>query len=289
MKIVVIRDRESLARVRAGLREGKKTLGLVPTMGALHDGHLSLVAQAGAQCDAVMATIFVNPLQFGPKEDFSKYPRTLDDDIAKLDKAGAAYVYTPANDVVYPAGFSTLVSVKGLSDGLEGAFRPGFFDGVATVVAKLLLQTLPEIAIFGEKDYQQLLVIRKMASDLDIPVKIFGGATVREADGLAMSSRNRYLTAQERQVAPRLFAVMKEAANKVLADHMDAAEAMAWGKRALLGAGFAKVDYLELRAADTLGPLQGLDEPARLLAAVWLGTTRLIDNIAAGPISSLRN
>ncbi|MDR3435234.1 pantoate--beta-alanine ligase [Telmatospirillum sp.] len=262
---------------RQGLR-----VALVPTMGALHAGHLSLVARGLHLADRVVTSVFVNPIQFGPKEDFAAYPRREAEDAALLAKAGAHALYAPTVDVMYPEGFSTTVTVDGVSEGLCGAFRPGHFAGVATVVSKLLLQAGPDVALFGEKDYQQLQVIRRMVRDLDIPVHIEGVPTVREADGLALSSRNAYLSAEQRSVAPTLHQTLATAA-----DHLAKGTAVdtevAWGTSQLLAAGFASVDYLEVRDAVTLKPVSVVERPARILVAAYLGKTRLIDNQAVVP------
>jgi pantoate--beta-alanine ligase len=258
---------------RDGLR-----IAFVPTMGALHDGHLSLVAAGLAEADRVVVSIFVNPTQFGPNEDFAAYPRTEEADVAKLAGAGAHAVYAPSVEEMYPQGASTTVTVAGVSEGLCGTFRPGHFAGVATVVAKLLNQVQPDVALFGEKDYQQLQVIRRLVADLDIPVAIQGVPTLREADGLAMSSRNAYLSPEERATAPALYRVLQEAAGKLRAG-ASADLATRDGIAAILAAGFGSVDYLELRAADDLAPLSRVDRPARLIVAVRLGRARLLDNI----------
>ena len=268
--------------LRAALRPWRaagETVALVPTMGALHEGHLSLVRLAGARCGRVVVTLFVNPKQFDRAEDLAAYPRTEAEDAAKLAPLGVDLLFAPPPAVVYPPGFATTVSVRGVSEHLDGLARPGHFDGVATVVTKLLLQSLPDVAVFGEKDWQQLQVIRRLASDLDIPVEILAGPTVRAADGLALSSRNAYLTPEERRIAPALHAAMQQAAARIRAGE-DPERATAAAVDALLAAGFARVDYLELRDAETLAPVRRLDRPARLFAAAWLGKARLIDNIA---------
>lgn len=260
-------------------RNGGLKVALVPTMGALHEGHLTLVRAAHEYADKVVVSIFVNPTQFGPTEDFDAYPRTLDADRANLATAGAALVYAPTVAEMYPDGFATAITVSGVSEGLCGDLRPGHFSGVATVVTKFLVQAMPDFAAFGEKDYQQLQVIRRLVRDLDIPVTILGVPTVREADGLARSSRNAYLSAESRAIAPVLHRTLEDTAQAVRAGAaVDAA--LEAGKRAILAAGFASVDYLELRAADGLAPLSELDRPARMLVAAYLGKTRLIDNIA---------
>lgn len=254
-------------------------VGLVPTMGALHEGHLSLVRTAKEKCDRVVTTLFVNPRQFAPHEDFERYPRDEAGDSAMLATAGCDLLYAPERGVMYPKGFATNVIVSDVSTPLEGEFRPHFFGGVATVVTKLFLQSLPDTAFFGEKDYQQLQVIKRMTRDLDIPVAVEGCATVREHDGLAMSSRNAYLSADERRIAARLNHIMHDAIKAVRSgEPIAAAEAEA--KRHLLAAGFKSVDYFAIRDAETLAPITDLTRPARLLAAAWLGKTRLIDNMA---------
>lgn len=257
--------------------QGLKT-GLVPTMGALHEGHLSLVKAAKQAADKVAVSIFINPTQFGPNEDFSRYPRQEAADKALLEAAGCDLVYLPGADVMYPEGFATTITVAGVSEGLCGAFRPGHFQGVATVVAKLLLQGLPDLAVFGEKDYQQLQVIKRLVVDLDIPVEILGAPTLREADGLAKSSRNAYLSAAERATAPLLYRLMSQAAQRVKAGEAASAACRAVVD-GLLAGGFTKIDYVELRDAESLAPVEHPTRPARLLAAAWMGRTRLIDNL----------
>ena len=265
-------------QVQAWRKAGLK-IALVPTMGALHEGHLTLVRAALEHADKAVVSIFVNPTQFGPTEDFDAYPRTLDADRARLATAGASLVYAPTVGEMYPDGFATAIAVSGVSEGLCGGLRPGHFSGVATVVTKFLVQAMPDFAAFGEKDYQQLQVIRRLVRDLDIPVTILGVPTVREADGLARSSRNAYLSAENRAIAPTLHRTLLDTAQAIRAGAgVDAA--LEAGRRAILAAGFASVDYLELRAADGLAPLSELDRPARMLVAAYLGKTRLIDNIA---------
>ncbi|MBN8531238.1 MAG: pantoate--beta-alanine ligase [Alphaproteobacteria bacterium] len=275
MPITIARTVSELRAARARHRQSAERFAYVPTMGALHDGHISLIYIGKNCCERVGASIFVNPKQFGPNEDFSRYPRTEKEDVEKLEAAGADVVFIPAVEEMYPAGASTSVSVAGLTDMLCGASRPGHFDGVATVVAKLLLQAMPEVAIFGEKDYQQLQVIRRMARDLDIPAEIVGAPIAREADGLAMSSRNRYLSAEERKVAPLLYRMLGE-----LAKQPSPAQGLSAAREALVKQGFTKVDYLEWRDAETLHPAADRSRPSRLFAAVFLGKTRLIDNLA---------
>lgn len=253
-------------------------IGFVPTMGALHEGHLSLVKAAQQTCPVVVVSIFVNPLQFGPSEDFSRYPRTLEADIALLKTVGVDYIYTPTPDSMYPAGFSTNVQVHGVSDGLCGAARPGHFDGVATVVAKLLSQVGATDAYFGEKDYQQLCIIRRMVTDLCLSVFIHPVPTHREADGLAMSSRNRYLSEAERAQAAQLFATLSWAAAEIK-QGASVPAILDISMQRLKEAGFSAIDYFELRQEETLTPLAVYASPARLLAAARLGQTRLIDNL----------
>ena len=266
------------ARVAAWRKDGL-SVGLVPTMGALHEGHFSLVRRSVASLDRTIVTLFVNPRQFGPNEDFGAYPRNEAADAAALERQGAHVLFAPGVDEMYPAGAVTTVSVPGIGDILEGAFRPGFFTGVATVVTKLLIQAAPDVAFFGQKDYQQLSVITRMAADLDLAVKIEGCPIVREPDGLALSSRNVYLSTAERKIAPTLNRVLNEVAAKVRAKG-SSAEAEAAGARSLLDAGFHKVDYITVRDAKSLEPITDATAPARVLAACWLGRTRLIDNIA---------
>jgi pantoate--beta-alanine ligase len=248
-------------------------------MGALHDGHLSLVRSSVSKTDRTCATLFVNPKQFNPNEDLATYPRDEAGDIAKLEAEGACLLFAPSVEEMYPAGFATQVAVSGIGDELEGAHRPGFFTGVATVVAKLLLQALPDAAFFGEKDFQQLLVIRRMVTDLNIPVAIHGVETVREPDGLAMSSRNAYLTPEEREIAPLLHQTICNVADAVRGA-ADPIERCAWARDQLLHGGFAKVDYVEVRDAETFAPIESVEDPARVLVAALLGRARLIDNVA---------
>jgi pantoate--beta-alanine ligase len=268
-------------QVRAWKRQGLR-VALVPTMGALHEGHLSLVRAARARADRVVASVFVNPTQFAPHEDFEKYPRDERRDAALLASAGCDLLYAPNVGEMYAPGFSTTVSVAGVSAPLEGEIRPTHFSGVATVVAKLLIQAGADVAVFGEKDYQQLQVIRRLARDLDLPVEIVGAPTVRAEDGLALSSRNAYLSAAERKVAGRLNVILAEAVARLRAGEPVAAVEAA-GAAALAEAGFTRVDYFAVRDADDLSPMGPgpLTGPARVLAAAAIGQTRLIDNVAA--------
>lgn len=269
-------------RVRTWQREGEN-IAMVPTMGAIHKGHMSLVRQAKQLADHTIASIFVNPLQFGPGEDFEAYPRGEARDAALLADAGADLLFVPDGREMYPEGFATTVHVAGLTEGLCGASRPDHFDGVATVVAKLLLQCLPDIAVFGEKDYQQLLVIKRMVRDLNIPVEIVGGAIVREPDGLALSSRNTYLSSDERETARLLHTTLQQAAHEV-ASGLALEPTLESTHAALEAAGF-RVDYLEARDPVTLVPLSGNVSSARILVAAFLGKTRLIDNVTVPPQS----
>lgn len=272
----IVRSSEELAQARAGITG---TLSLVPTMGALHAGHLALVDEAKQRADHVAATIFVNPAQFGRNEDLARYPRREAEDAALLEQRGCNLLWMPGVEDIYPAGFATRVHVGGVSDRWEGEARPGHFDGVATVVAKLLLSVRPDIALFGEKDFQQLAVIRRMAADLSIPVEIVGVPTVREADGLALSSRNAYLTDEERAQAPNLFSALETARAAILAGQ-PVARALGEGRSSLLVGGFSAVDYFSLVDSATLEPVDTANGNLRLITAARIGLTRLIDNLA---------
>jgi pantoate--beta-alanine ligase len=269
---------ELRARITAWRADGAR-VGLVPTMGALHEGHLSLVREIGNTTQKVVVSIFVNPTQFAPHEDFDRYPRNLESDRAKLAGTPADLIFAPPVAEMYPEGFATRIEVGGPSEGLESDFRPHFFAGVATVVSKLLLAAMPDAAIFGEKDYQQLLVIRRMVRDLGLAIEIPGGAILRETDGLAMSSRNAYLKPNERVVAGRLNVILAEAielaksGSELAGIETDAANG-------LMRAGFSSVDYVAIRDAETLKRIDSLARPARILAAAKIGATRLIDNMA---------
>ena len=278
----VVRTVEDLrAQVGAWHRNGE-TVALVPTMGALHDGHLALVRRARELADHVVASVFVNPTQFAPHEDFDRYPRDEAGDSAKLASAGCDLLYAPTVRGMYPEGFATAITVGGPAEGLCGTFRPQMFGGVALVVTKLFLQAQPDVAVFGEKDYQQLMVIRRFARDLDIPVRVEGLPTVREADGLAMSSRNAYLSADERARAPELNRALVEAAEALSAGG-DSGAILEAARARILAAGFGTIDYVELRDAETLEPIRRVERPARLLAAAWMGKARLIDNVPVLP------
>jgi len=272
-----IREARQLPAALIALRAGGKSLALVPTMGALHAGHLALVEEAKRRADRVAATIFVNPLQFGANEDFGRYPRQEEKDAEALAEAGCDLLWLPQPEEMYPAGFATNVSVKGLGDRWEGEARPGHFDGVATVVAKLLCAVRPDIAVFGEKDFQQLAVIRRMTQDLQLGVEILGVPTVRDADGLALSSRNSYLSADERRRAGELPTALKDAAADIRSG-TPVSEALARAVERLKSAGF-KIDYVALVNSLTLEPLEKPEGSMRLIAAATIGTTRLLDNI----------
>ena len=285
MSVRVIRTVKDLRDHLAPWRKAGERIALVPTMGALHEGHLSLVKLAKSRAGRVVTSIFVNPIQFGPREDFGRYPRDEAGDVLKLGKAGTDLVFAPDTAEMYPQDFSTNVSVGDLTQDLCGAARPNHFDGVATVVAKLLLQCAPDIAVFGEKDYQQLLVIRRLVGDLNIPVEIIGGPIVREEDGLAFSSRNVYLSPSERKIAPLLHQTLVAVATELSQGRGADAAAQA-GRFKLEAAGF-RVDYVAVRDPETLKPLSGPVTKARVLAAVHLGRTRLIDNVAVPVPTSL--
>ena len=278
----IIREAEVLRREIADLRADGGTIAFVPTMGALHAGHMALVAEARARADHVIASIFVNPTQFGPDEDLSTYPRREAADAAMLEEAGCATLWAPDAAVIYPPGFATRVSVGGVSEVLEGLSRPGHFDGVATVVAKLFGQVRPDIALFGEKDFQQLAVIRRMAGDLDLAIDIIGVPTQRDTDGLALSSRNAYLSEEER-IAARALPRALGAAAQAISEGTQAAEALNRARSQLTAAGFDPIDYVAFCDAESLQPLDRADRPGRLLAAAFMGKTRLIDNLAVDP------
>ena len=278
----IVRDVMALDEALAALRADGGTVGFVPTMGALHAGHMALVADAKRRASHVVASIFVNPTQFGANEDLSRYPRREASDAQMLDAAGVDILWAPDAETMYPNGPEIEVRAGPAAKGLDGESRPGHFDGVATVVARLFEQVRPDVAVFGEKDYQQLLVVRQMVASLNLPIEIVGLPTQRDADGLALSSRNLYLTEEERRAARALPRALGEAAGAIQAG-ADVAEALASARDKLARAGFDPIDYVELRDAGTLAPLAALDRPARLLAAAKLGQTRLIDNLAVEP------
>ena len=282
MKVPIVRTKAELRSVVHTWRAAGESVSVVPTMGALHEGHLSLVRAAREQSDRVIVTLFVNPKQFDDAGDLSDYPRTEEEDAAKLAPLGVDLLFAPAASEIYPQGFATKVSVSGVSEGLCGAARAGHFDGVATIVAKLFIQTAADLAFFGDKDFQQMQVVKRMARDLDIPVTVIACPTVREPDGLAMSSRNVQLSKEDRVRAPVLAQTLFAAAGRIEAGE-PVATVLSQSVSALEKAGFDKVDYFELRAESGLRPLDSLIEPARLLAAAHLGETRLIDNVAVRP------
>lgn len=276
--VPVLRNVAALRAQVKSWRKAGETVALVPTMGALHAGHLELVRLAKARCSRAVVSIFVNPTQFAPNEDFDRYPRDEAGDLAKLASVGCDLVWSPDRTEMYPEGFATRITPAGAAEGLESDYRPHFFGGVATVCCKLFTQVAPDIAVFGEKDYQQLTVVRQMVRDLDLPLEIVGLATVREADGLAMSSRNAYLSLEQRAIAPTIYAVITKVA-EITRQGGAIDKAVAEGRKSLEAAGF-KVDYLEVRDAETLKAAEpGALRPLRALAAAWLGKTRLIDNI----------
>ena len=279
-KLAIVRTVAELRHAVAACKAAGRTVGLIPTMGALHEGHVSLVEGALARGDAPVASIFVNPTQFGPNEDFAAYPRDEAGDFARLEAAGCRIVFAPDKEEMYPAPMLTTVKVTGVTDGLCGPFRPGHFDGVATVVTKLLMMAMPDRGYFGEKDYQQLQVIKTMVRDLAMPIEIVGMPTVREPDGLAMSSRNRYLSPAERTTALHLHRQMTAVATAVRDGKASCTAATTAASQALLAAGFDKVEYLTVVDAESLQPLERVAGPARVIAATRLGRTRLIDNIA---------
>ena len=278
--LLVVRTVADLRRCVAEFRKAGRTIGLVPTMGALHEGHVSLVKGALDRGDVPVTSIFVNPTQFGPKEYLSAYTRDEEGDFAKLREAGCRIAYAPSKEEMYPGEQLTTVTVAGITDGLCGPLRPGHFQGVATVVAKLLLMAMPDRAYFGEKDYQQLQVIKRMVRDLAMPFEIVGMPTVREADGLAMSSRNRYLSTEERAKALGLYRQLVTVADAVRDGKKSCTEATAAASQALRDGGFDIIEYFTVVDAESLKPLERVAGPARVIAAARLGRTRLIDNLA---------
>lgn len=280
----ILRRKADLRALTQTWRRAGETIGVVPTMGALHAGHLSLVESARSRSDRVIVTLFVNPRQFNSPEDLARYPRTEVSDAAKLAPFGIDVLYVPEPEEIYPEGFATTVSVSGVSEGLCGGTRPGHFDGVATVVTKLLLQTDADGAFFGEKDYQQLQVVKRLVTDLDLKCVIHGCPTIREDDGLAMSSRNLRLGAEARETAPAIRRILSDAVTR-LQSGTPAAEVLEAARRDLINAGMDEVDYLELRADPDLAPLASATRPGRLFVAAWLNGVRLIDNL---PVAASR-
>ena len=274
----VVRTIAELRQHTSRWRIAGQTIGLIPTMGALHNGHLSLIKLAQGKCDRVIATIFVNPRQFLPNEDFDEYPRNEESDIQKLIGMGVDLLFAPKAPEMYQPDASTTVVISKLTDCLCATSRPGFFDGVGTVVTKLLIQALPDLAIFGEKDYQQLLVIKRLTRDLDIPVEIIGAPTIREADGLAVSSRNVFLSQTNRETASKVFEILKKTATAISLGN-DVLAACKEARTELILVGFSEIDYFEARHSETLELIQSFENSGRLFAAVWLGSTRLIDNL----------
>ncbi len=281
--MIICKTKSEIRALMTQWRQEGQTIGAVPTMGALHEGHLSLIDVAARECDRVVASVFVNPLQFAPHEDFDAYPRDLESDGAMLSGRGCQALFAPERVSLFPADFSTNISVAGVGENHCAIARPHFFDGVATIVAKLLLILRPDVAVFGEKDFQQLAVIRRMVRDLDVDVRILGGPTVREADGLAMSSRNQYLSADERAIAPALFRTIRQAGERVSAPGAKWSEIGAWATGEILAAGFTSVDYVDFVDAATLEMIDQAGPEGRILTAARLGETRLIDNIAVAP------
>lgn len=285
IKLPVIRHRVQLRQIVQQWRRRGHRIALVPTMGGLHDGHLSLVRLAKEHAGRVIVSVFVNPAQFAPHEDFESYPRNEERDWHKLLAAQADAMYAPGADEIYPPDFATRVEVAGVAQTLEGISRPHFFSGVTTVLTKLFLQSLPDIAIFGEKDYQQLLVVKQLVRDLNFPITIMPAPIVREPGGLAMSSRNLYLSREERAIAPQLYSVLVDMAQDLTAGR-PVADTVSKGQERLEAVGF-RIDYLEVRDADSLLPAGiKVEKPARLLAAAYLGQVRLIDNIAVAPLAA---
>ena len=280
--LTILRTAADLRAATQSFRDDGKLVGLVPTMGALHEGHLELVKRARRDCGLVIASLFVNPTQFGEGEDFDAYPRNEAEDIALFDAHGVDFVYAPDAAEMYPDGFGITVTVFGITEGLCGAARPGHFDGVTTVVSRLFEHCAPDVAYFGEKDYQQFKVVQRMVEELELNIRIVGIPTVRERDGLALSSRNAYLNLGQRRAAPALYGTMFALAER-LHDGVDIAAQCAWGRQALLDAGFDSVDYFEICDANTLVPASANADNLRIFAAARLGATRLIDNMPVDP------
>lgn len=280
--LTILRTAADLRAATQSFRDDGKLVGLVPTMGALHEGHLELVKRARRDCGLVIASLFVNPTQFGEGEDFDAYPRNEAEDIALFDAHGVDFVYAPDAAEMYPDGFGITVTVSGITEGLCGAARPGHFDGVTTVVSRLFEHCAPDVAYFGEKDYQQFKVVQRMVEELELNIRIVGIPTVRERDGLALSSRNAYLNLGQRRAAPALYGTMFALAER-LHDGVDIAAQCAWGRQALLDAGFDSVDYFEICDANTLVPASANADNLRIFAAARLGATRLIDNMPVDP------
>lgn len=279
----------TVEEVRAQVRDWRKNglkVGLIPTMGALHHGHLSLVREIQEITDRVVVSIFVNPKQFGPNEDFNKYPRQEEDDLKKLEEIGCDVLYAPGVEEIYPQGFLANVSISEITTDLCGAERPGHFDGVTTVVTKLLLQCLPDVVVFGKKDYQQYIVLKQLVRDLDIPMEVVGGTLIRDEDGLATSSRNVYLSENERRIALEIPKTLQKIIDDIEGGQSDFDALLEKGRRHLLEAGFDDVQYLEIRDNENLGVINDLKKPARILVAAVIGKTRLIDNMAVRAVQA---
>ncbi len=285
--MIICKTKPNVRETLAGWRKAGDRIGAVPTMGALHQGHLSLVETANRMSDRTVVSVFVNPLQFGPNEDFDTYPREIDRDLEVLEAKGCDLVFAPDRADLFPPDFSTNISVAGVGEDHCANSRPLFFGGVATIVTKLLMILSPDLAVFGEKDYQQLTVIRRLVRDLDIDVDIVGAPTIREEDGLAMSSRNQYLSPKERAVAPMLYETLNVVATRLAGKDADWNDIRAWAITRLESAGFSRIDYLNFVDATTLAHIRKADRPGRLLAAALIGNTRLIDNIPVNPADAV--
>jgi len=278
--MIICKTKKDIRDALARIKNSHRTVGFVPTMGSLHEGHLSLVKIARENADIMVASIFVNPLQFGPNEDFDTYPRQFEEDAAVLKSQGCDLLFAPTRDSIFPSNFSTQVTVSQITENHCGVSRPAFFGGIATIVTKLLMILAPDIAVFGEKDYQQLAMIRRLVRDLDIDTQIIGGPTVREEDGLAMSSRNNYLSKEERKIAPSLYRELSNVSDELTKTQKNWMGLKPTLESNLLKAGFSSIDYVDLVDATSLELMNQPNRAGRLLAAAWIGKTRLIDNVA---------